>query len=62
MLTLLPSWIIHVGLSVREIRRVFRIIETTRHPQRNRLEFVVSIGAGLKIGEISALTSTTLRA
>jgi integrase/recombinase XerD len=39
-----------------EIRRVFRIIETTRHAERNRLAFVLSIYAGLRIGEIAALT------
>jgi integrase/recombinase XerD len=38
-----------------EIRRVFRIIETTRHAARNRLGFVLSIFAGLRVGEIAAL-------
>jgi integrase len=39
-----------------EIRRVFRIVETTRHADRNRLAFVMSIYAGLRVGEIAALT------
>ena len=34
----------------------FRIIETTRHAKRNRLVFVLSIYAGLRVGEIAALT------
>src|SRR5712664_651083 len=42
-------------LTVTEIRRVFRIIETTRHAARNRLAFVLSIYAGLRVGEIAAL-------
>jgi integrase/recombinase XerD len=43
-------------LTESEIRRVFRIIETTGHPERNRLAFVLSIYAGLRVGEIAALT------
>jgi integrase/recombinase XerD len=43
-------------LTDTEIRRVFRIIETTRHAERNRLAFTLSIYAGLRVGEISALT------
>src|SRR6476620_4990388 len=43
-------------LTDTEIRRVFRIIETTRHADRNRLAFVLSIYAGLRVGEIAALT------
>ena len=43
-------------LTDTEIRRVFRIIETTRHVARNRLSFVLSIYAGLRVGEIAALT------
>ena len=39
-----------------EIRHVFRIIETTRHAERNRLCFVLSIYGGLRVGEIAALT------
>jgi integrase/recombinase XerD len=43
-------------LNESEIRRVFRIIETTRHVERNRLCFVLSIYSGLRVGEIVALT------
>jgi integrase/recombinase XerD len=42
-------------LTDSDIRRVFRIIETTRHAERNRLAFVLSIYAGMRIGEIAAL-------
>jgi integrase/recombinase XerD len=42
-------------VSDAEIRRVFRIIETTRHASRNRLAFVLSVYAGLRVGEIAAL-------
>jgi integrase/recombinase XerD len=43
-------------LSDNDIRRVFRIIETTRHAERNRVAFVLSIYAGMRVGEIAALT------
>jgi integrase/recombinase XerD len=42
-------------LTDSDIRRVFRIIETTRYGERNRLAFVLSIYAGLRVGEIAAL-------
>ena len=42
-------------LTETDIRRVFRVIETTRHAERNRLAFVLSIYAGLRVGEIAAL-------
>ena len=43
-------------LNETEIRRVFRIIETTRHAERNWLAFILSIYAGLRVGEIASLT------
>ena len=43
-------------LTDTEIRRVFRILETTRHAERNRLCFTLSIYGGLRVGEIAALT------
>ena len=43
-------------LTDAEIRRVFRIIEIARHAGRNRLAFVLSVFAGLRVGEIAALT------
>ena len=43
-------------LTDNDIRRVFQIIETTRHADRNRLAFVLSIYAGMRVGEIAALT------
>jgi integrase/recombinase XerD len=42
-------------LNDTEIRRVFRIIATTRHAPRNRLAFTLSIYAGLRVGEIAGL-------
>jgi len=42
-------------LTEADIRRVFRIIETTRHADRNRLAFVLSIYCGMRVGEIAAL-------
>jgi integrase/recombinase XerD len=42
-------------LTDADIRRAFRIIETTRHADRNRLAFVLSIYAGMRVGEIAAL-------
>ena len=42
-------------LTDAEIRRVFRIIETTRHADRNRLAFILSLYAGLRVGEIASL-------
>jgi integrase/recombinase XerD len=42
-------------LTESEVRRVFRIIETTRHSDRNRLAFVLSIYGGMRVGQIAAL-------
>ncbi len=42
-------------LSDADIRRVFRVIETTRHAARNRVVFMLSIYAGMRVGEIAAL-------
>jgi integrase len=36
-------------------QRVYRIIETTRHADRNRLAFVLSVYGGMRVGEIAAL-------
>jgi integrase/recombinase XerD len=43
-------------LTDTEIKRIFKIIETTRHGERNRVAFVLSLYAGLRVGEIAALT------
>ena len=42
-------------LTDNDIRRVFRIVETGRHADRNRLAFVLSIFGGMRVGEIAAL-------
>jgi len=42
-------------LSDADIRRVFRVIERTRHAERNRVAFTLSIYAGMRVGEIAAL-------
>ena len=42
-------------LSDNDVRRLFRIIETTRHAERNRVAFVLSIYAGMRVGEIAAI-------
>jgi len=42
-------------LTESDVKRVFRIIETTRHADRNRLAFVLSIYGGMRVGEIAAL-------
>jgi integrase/recombinase XerD len=42
-------------LSDSDIRRVFRVIETTRYAERNRVAFMLSIYAGMRGGEIAAL-------
>src|SRR5436190_4148274 len=38
-------------LTDNDIKRVFRIVERTRHAERNRLAFILSIYAGLRVGE-----------
>jgi integrase/recombinase XerD len=45
-------------LTDNDVRRVLRIIETTRHAERNRLAFVLSRYAGMRVGEIAALAVT----
>jgi integrase/recombinase XerD len=42
-------------LSDADIRRVFRVIETTRYAERNRVAFMLSIYAGMRVGEIAAI-------
>jgi integrase/recombinase XerD len=42
-------------LTDAEIRSVFQIIKTARYAERNRLAFVLSIFAGLRVGEIATL-------
>ena len=42
-------------LTDADIRRIFCIIETTRHADRNRLAFVLSIYGGMRVGEIAAV-------
>lgn len=45
-------------LADNDERRVLRIIETMRHADRNRLAFVLSRYAGMRVGEIAALTAS----
>jgi integrase/recombinase XerD len=42
-------------LSDNDVRRVFRVIETMRHADRNRAAFILSIYAGMRVGEIASL-------
>jgi integrase/recombinase XerD len=42
-------------LNNQEIRRVFAVIDTTKHGARNRLAFGLSIYSGLRVGEIAHL-------
>ena len=41
------------SLNDAEIKRVFRIIDTTKYAERNRLIFSLSIYAGMRVGEIA---------
>lgn len=43
-------------LTERQIQTALRHIKTTRHPERNRVIFLLSCKAGLRAGEIAALT------
>ncbi len=42
-------------LTETEVKRVFRIIESTRNADRNRAAFALSIYAGMRVGEIAAI-------
>jgi hypothetical protein len=44
-------------LTVSDIRRVFRIIETTRHAERNRLAFILSIYRSLNPSNSGLVTA-----
>ena len=39
-------------LTDSDIRRAFRIIETTRHAERNRLAFILSIYARMRVADL----------
>ena len=43
-------------LSDSEIVRTLKIISIGRHPQRNRMAFLLSVWGGMRVGEIAALT------
>ena len=43
-------------LTERQIQKALRYIETTRHPERDRAIFLLSVKAGLRAKEIACLT------
>jgi integrase/recombinase XerD len=43
-------------LSEAELKRVFAVIATQRHAARNRMAVMLSFYAGMRVGEIAALT------
>ncbi len=43
-------------LSDSEIVRTLKIISIGRHPQRNRMAFLLTVWGGMRVGEIAALT------
>ena len=49
-------------LELADVRRLLRHVQTTRHPQRNKVMALLSFHAGLRACEISGLTWTMVLA